>query len=377
MSDSAPPLIQVITPERWAGWSMDFIGAGYVGLLVKNGQLIRKLEPGRHFSFAIPWLEQCQLILVDSKIRNLAIISQGDFVSRDQYLVNVSLSIMYQVIDPKRIALELSDPIAALTSAVKDNLGVVLNEMQLAQLIQNGRVQIRQHLLSHLDSFYLLGFNLEDVRVSDISFPKSSGVVRQIEGLTSRQEAEYQIALQTQPAHAERFTPSQQKSAGSSVSSHNSDALSAASLPNAGVKPTMVIQGHNAPDVLQPPIVHTPVHPPSTLPATTLAADVGNATVPTLKHQTSGRVITLTTIPFTIGREPYHHLVSDSPLCSRNHARIEKVMNAQGVVYQVIDMGSSNGTFVNNQRLVPHQSVPLKAGSVLKIGTDEWVFVDV
>ncbi|NJN64212.1 MAG: hypothetical protein HC882_04595, partial [Acidobacteria bacterium] len=129
MSNTSSPLIQTFTPDRWAGWSMDFIKAGYVGLLVKNGQLVRKLEPGRHFSFALPWLEQCELILVDSKIRNLEIVSQGDFLSKDQFLVNVSLSIMYQVVDPKRIALELSDPIAALTSAIKDQLGVVINQL--------------------------------------------------------------------------------------------------------------------------------------------------------------------------------------------------------------------------------------------------------
>ncbi|MFM7424226.1 MAG: SPFH domain-containing protein, partial [Elainella sp.] len=176
----SPPLIQTITPDRWAGLSMNFIDAGYVGLLVKNGQLVRKLEPGRHFSFALPYLEQCQIVLVDGKIRSLEVVSQGDFVSRDQYLVNVSLSIMYQVVDPKRVALELSDPIAALTSAVKDNLAVIVNQMRLDQLNQTGRVQIRDYLLTQLDSFYTLGFNLDDVRVSDVSFPQSPGVVRQL-----------------------------------------------------------------------------------------------------------------------------------------------------------------------------------------------------
>ncbi|HEY9597533.1 MAG TPA: SPFH domain-containing protein, partial [Cyanophyceae cyanobacterium] len=94
MSGNSPPLIQTLNPERLVGWSMDFIGSGYTGLLVKNGRLVRTLSPGRHFSFALPLLEQCQLILVDSKIRNLDILSQGDFLSHDQYLINVSLSVM-------------------------------------------------------------------------------------------------------------------------------------------------------------------------------------------------------------------------------------------------------------------------------------------
>jgi regulator of protease activity HflC (stomatin/prohibitin superfamily) len=110
MSSNSSPLIKTLTPERWVGLSMDFIDAGYTGLLVKNGRLVRKLVPGRHFSFALPLLEQCQLILIDSKVRNLEIVSHGDFLSRDQYLINVSLNVMYQVVDPKRVALELSEP---------------------------------------------------------------------------------------------------------------------------------------------------------------------------------------------------------------------------------------------------------------------------
>ena len=55
--NNASPLIQTVTPERWAGFSMDFIGAGYTGLLVKNGRAVRTLKSGRHFSFALPLLE--------------------------------------------------------------------------------------------------------------------------------------------------------------------------------------------------------------------------------------------------------------------------------------------------------------------------------
>lgn len=190
------PLIQIISPDRWAGVGMNFIDAGYVGLLVKNGQVVRKLEPGRHFSYAIPWIEQSQIVLVDTKVRNLEVVSEGDFFSQDQYVVNVSLSVMYQVIDPKRIAIELSDAIAALESAIKDTLGVVINQMSLIQLTQTGRVQAREYLLSHIDSIYLLGFNLEDVRISDISFPQKPGIVRQLEGLTARAEA---ASLQNPP----------------------------------------------------------------------------------------------------------------------------------------------------------------------------------
>jgi len=345
MTDSAPPLTQIVTPDRWAGLSMNFIDAGYIGLLVKNGQLMRKLEPGRHFSFALPYLEHCQIILVDGKIRNLDVVSEGDFVSRDQYLVNISLSVMYQVIDPKRIALELSDPLAALTSAVKDNLAVVVNLMKLEQLNQIGRVQIRDYLLSHLDSFYTLGFNLDDVRVSDISFPQGTGVIRQLEGLTSKQEADHEAKRQAQIASAERTVYLQSPMEPSIRSENPFEA-----------PPTPLIQ----------PVVRKPL-PPTTLAAT----DAASAQL--VNHE-AGEIIKITVNPFTIGREMHNSLVSTDDLCSRNHARIDRVTEAQGGYYQITDMGSSNGTWINGQQLVPQQPVTLESGAQIKIGATAWSF---
>lgn len=330
---------------------MNFIDAGYVGLLVKNGQLIRKLEPGRHFSFALPLLEQCQIILVDSKIRNLEVVSQGDFVSRDQYLVNISLSVMYQVVDPKRVALELSDPLAALTSAVKDNLAVVVNQMRLEQLNQLGRVQIRDYLLGHPDSFYLLGFNLDDVRVSDISFPQKRGVIRQLEGLTARAEAEHEAILHAEVAKAEHTVHLQSIQVSSAEPKPETFVLTPgeASIPAATAR--------------------------KPLPPTTLATDSTHPTTARLIHSESGRMTLLAASPFTIGREVHNTLISTDELCSRNHARIDRARNAQGnMYYQLTDIGSSNGTYLNQQRLTPHQAVPLTGGDRIKIGTEEWQF---
>jgi hypothetical protein len=335
---------------------MDFIGAGYVGLLVKNGQMIRKLEPGRHFSFALPYLEQCQLLLVDNKVRNLEVLSKGDFLSQDQYVVNVSLSVMYQVIDPKRVALELSDPIGSLTSAVKDLLGVVINDLRLDQLLQQGRVEIRQYLTSHPDTFYLLGFNLDDVRVGDISFPQSRGVVRQVEGLTAREEASHQVTLQqlgrSKPAGTQRISADP-----ASVPQNNtaSDQHATAWFPNAKAVPPQPAPAQRRP-----------------LPPTTLAPTSDQATAQ-LVHQGTGAIVPLTANPFTIGREPDNHLVSESSFCSRYHARIERSLTPDGaVLYQLVDVGSSNGTLLNQQRLVNNQPALLDAGAVIKIGDDEW-----
>lgn len=368
MSGNSPPLIQTLNPERWVGLSMDFIGAGHTGLLVKNGRLVRTLSPGRHFSFALPLLEQCQLVLVDSKIRNLDITSQGDFLSRDQYLINVSLSVMYQVVDAKRVALELSDPIAALTSAVKDNLGVAIGQMDVQQLTTHGRVHIRQYILDHTEVSYALGFALEDVRVSDISFPQTRGIIRQVEGMSARQEAEHEAVLKMQIAQAGRPEvqppPVQQVNI---ISGRDPQAMN----PPLGATleaTSFAIEGQPA---IQPSL---PMQDKPVLAPTVLAQDMDGG-VARLVHRSSGAISILSTIPFTIGREPNNSLVLEDGLCSRYHARILQQRDSQGTVrYQVIDVGSSNGTFVGGQRLAPNQPFWLTSGTIIRIGSQEWIF---
>lgn len=49
---------------------------------------------------------------------------------------------------------------------------------------------------------------------------------------------------------------------------------------------------------------------------------------------------------------------------SRRHAVIRRI----GQGYEVVDLGSVNGTWVNDERLVPYKSYPLESGSYLRIG---------
>jgi hypothetical protein len=49
---------------------------------------------------------------------------------------------------------------------------------------------------------------------------------------------------------------------------------------------------------------------------------------------------------------------------SRRHA----VIRRSEYGYEVVDLGSVNGTWVNDEKLVPHRSYPLESGSHLRIG---------
>lgn len=76
------------------------------------------------------------------------------------------------------------------------------------------------------------------------------------------------------------------------------------------------------------------------------------------------RVIPLRQPQYTIGRNPARDLHLDSPVVSNMHARIEA--GPQGA--QLIDLGSTNGTFIGERRLPPNQPYPLVPGEEVRIG---------
>jgi len=64
----------------------------------------------------------------------------------------------------------------------------------------------------------------------------------------------------------------------------------------------------------------------------------------------------------TIGRVPSNDLVVDDLLVSRNHASIRRLSNGS---FEVVDLGSTNGTFVNGSRVT---ATHLKEGDLISIG---------
>jgi adenylate cyclase len=85
--------------------------------------------------------------------------------------------------------------------------------------------------------------------------------------------------------------------------------------------------------------------------------------------ETPGRDTLLIQGTCSIGRSAKNSIVLDSPNISRRHALI----NVQSVgEFWLIDLGSSNGTFLNKRRV--HQPVRLNSGDQIAIGDNIFVF---
>jgi len=70
----------------------------------------------------------------------------------------------------------------------------------------------------------------------------------------------------------------------------------------------------------------------------------------------------------TIGRSPSNTIVLDDPTVSRQHATIK----IEGNEFVLADLGSSNGTFIGDERL--SQPTPLKDGTLVRFGDVELTF---
>jgi stress response protein SCP2 len=77
-----------------------------------------------------------------------------------------------------------------------------------------------------------------------------------------------------------------------------------------------------------------------------------------------------TPYPYTIGQSPDNRIVLNDLNVSSHHAQIR----LEGPGYEIIDLGSRNGTFVNEQRLVPNLPRLLYTGDQIRIGDTRFTY---
>lgn len=76
------------------------------------------------------------------------------------------------------------------------------------------------------------------------------------------------------------------------------------------------------------------------------------------------RTLPMAGTTMTIGRDPDNQVVLDSPNISRRHAQI----SFDGQNYRVVDLGSTNGSYLDQIKLLPRRPVLWRAGQILQLG---------
>ncbi len=86
----------------------------------------------------------------------------------------------------------------------------------------------------------------------------------------------------------------------------------------------------------------------------------------------AGQTLHLPAEPGFVGRDPGREVQIDNDSVSRKHAEVRL---EPGSGHVVVDLASSNGTFVNGERLKPNLPRTLKSGDQVRFGETTWQYV--
>jgi hypothetical protein len=96
----------------------------------------------------------------------------------------------------------------------------------------------------------------------------------------------------------------------------------------------------------------------------TVLGDALEARVLEIKGKKADRTIT----NVTIGRSAQNDIILYNKMVSKSHAYLEIDKTAEGC--SLVDVGSKNGTLLNDDELTPYQSYPLKDGDEISFGPE-------
>jgi hypothetical protein len=357
----------ILRVDQQQGWlSSQLVRQGTIAVVLRNGRVHSVIGPGRKPMLRLPF-QRIEVFLIDTKIRNLNITSQGEFLTVDQWRVNVSLWVSYRVTNAPLIAVEYAQPVHALYSTAKDLLGQVINQSDFQTLSQAGRQVVRQQIMTssrHVEQ--TLGIALTDVRVDDLTLPDRVGTAFD----------ERQVAQMEGEADQYRLRGKWQDMPESVRRSHMQERLvDGAMFVNPPLPGAVVGQGGQGypqvPDQL--PGAAPGVLPPGgqvidgQIPRThVLSGEVWGQLI-IIGGPKQGVMFPLRQPGVNIGRAADNDIVLQDVSVSGRHARIEQ----RGLQVVLTDMNSSNGTFVNGQRV---QQVQLAGGETILLGDTQLRF---
>ena len=79
--------------------------------------------------------------------------------------------------------------------------------------------------------------------------------------------------------------------------------------------------------------------------------------------QSPSSVVHLTQSVFTLGRNADNDIVLPAEGVSRHHTRLQATS-----LGWVVDLGGTNGTWIDSRRLRPNEPAPISPGSTIRVG---------
>lgn len=145
-----------------------------------------------------------------------------------------------------------------------------------------------------------------------------------------------------------------------------------AAAPAAPPSPTFVVTPPPAASAAPPPAPASPPPAPVVSPPPVTPADAAYDRLLITGPDGATRALPLAKEVYIIGRDDDRDIVLPGGKVSRSHARLERAFDGK---YRLIDLGSTNGTFVNEQRIPANAPESMPAGQRFRIG-DFWMQIE-
>ncbi|RIY33591.1 FtsH protease activity modulator HflK [Psittacicella melopsittaci] len=140
------------------------------GVITRFGAYNKTSLPG--LNWKVPVIDKANIVNVQ-RVSELRI--DGTMLTRDENVVNVTLTVQYRVDDPVKYLFNVDQPITTLEEATEASLRYVVGHMDMDDVITTGRSEVRENtrqmLLKTLDS-YNVGIGIVDVNFQSARPPE-------------------------------------------------------------------------------------------------------------------------------------------------------------------------------------------------------------
>lgn len=155
----------------WAGFGVFRVDAQELAVVLRFGKYHETVSPGLHWN--PPLIDSVTKINV-TKLRTST--HRALMLTEDENIVEVSLSVQYNVSDPKNFLLEVRDPERSLSHATESALRHVVGSSEMHQVLTEGREQIailiKERVQRYLDN-YGTGIQVAQVNIEDTQPPEA------------------------------------------------------------------------------------------------------------------------------------------------------------------------------------------------------------
>lgn len=165
------PVLLVLILAVWAFTGVYQVDEKERGVVLRFGQFHDIVAPGLHWN---PPLIDTVTVVATTEVRQYQNDAEDLMLTEDENIVDLQISVQYNVPDPKSYVLRVKDPDISLRHATESALRHVVGGSELNQVISTGRAEIAEEIMGRLENYldsYGTGIDVLAVNVLDAKPP--------------------------------------------------------------------------------------------------------------------------------------------------------------------------------------------------------------